>query len=73
MLIVPAITAVLTEAPNYIALAKKVKDFFAEMFKQGMITTAEQDRIDDFVDEVLDARRRGQVPPEFTVEPDPES
>lgn len=70
-LLVKAISAALMEAPNYLALAAKAKAFFSELFTQKMIMKEQQLAVHSHIDAILEARRKGVIPPEFTVEEDP--
>ena len=69
---IQGILAVLSAAPQAIALVAQAKQWFAELFKAGLITADAQNLLNAHVDATLVMFRAiGTIPPEFTVQPDP--
>lgn len=60
------------EFPKAVALVKKAKDFFTGLVGDGIITKDQQDKLHARIDELSAAAQRGEIPPAWTVEADPE-
>lgn len=61
------------EAPHVAELIQKAKDYFSALFGAGLITAAEQDALHARIDTIAEYARKGQIPPGWEVEPDPEA
>jgi hypothetical protein len=72
LLIVQGFQAAIAAAPQAIELVKQAKEFFTTLFSKGLITKETQDRVHARMDEWVACLTSGTVPPEFTVEPDPQ-
>ena len=72
LLIAQAISAAVAAAPSVIEVIDKAKAFIESLFSAGLIDKATQDALFAHVDEVCNAALNGTLPPEFTVEPDPQ-
>ena len=59
-------------APDIAAIYEKARDWFAMLFKGGLITREQQQDLMAWADAHEKAVLAGEVPPEFQVEPDPE-
>lgn len=64
--------ALLTEFPQIEGLAEDVKTFFSGLVSKGVIPAEQQNAVFSHVDAVCAAVLAGNLPPEFTVEPDPQ-
>lgn len=73
LLAIQAAQALLTEFPQIEGLAADIQRFFAGLFSKGVISVDQQNQVKEHVDAVLAAIESGNIPPEFTVEPDPPS
>ncbi len=71
--VVSVIQAIVKYAPDALKAYTAVKDFIKGLFGAGVITKAEQDKLFAYVDGILAAHTAGQTPPQWTVEPDPET
>lgn len=72
LLVLNGLTAALTAAPQVMELVQKAKDFFTSMAGNGLITDAQQDALHARVDAIVEAAQNGQLPPAWSVEPDPQ-
>ena len=72
LLIVQGIEAAIAAAPEIVDLIEKAKAFITSLSDAGLITKATQDALHAHVDARCAAAIAGTVPPEFTVEPDPQ-
>lgn len=70
-LILSAITAAISAAPQAVELIANAKDLFGTLFSNGVITKEMQDRLNAHVEAHADAVSNGKVPPGWEVEPDP--
>lgn len=69
---IQGILALLSAAPQAIALFSQAKQWFNELFKAGLITADQQNLLNAHVDQTLAMfRATGTIPPEFQVQPDP--
>ena len=66
-----AIQALIGLAPGIADVVNSAKSMIASLFSSGAITAADQDALFNWVDAVQTAVESNQIPPEFTVEPDP--
>lgn len=71
-LIISAILAAITEAPQAIEIVEKGKALVESLFSAGLITKELQDQINANVDAHVEAVANGNVPPGWAVEPDPQ-
>jgi hypothetical protein len=71
-LIIQGIEAAISAAPQFEEVVTKAKEFISSLTSAGLITKAVQDALHARVDIVCAAALAGDVPPEFTVEPDPQ-
>lgn len=69
--IVSVIQAIVKYAPDALKAYTAVKQFIAGLFGAGVISKEDQDKLFAYVDSVLAAHTAGEVPPAWTVEPDP--
>lgn len=69
--IISGIQLGISAAPQVIALVEKGKEFIDELFNAELISAATQNRSSQHLDDVAEAFRNNQSPPEFQVEPDP--
>jgi len=69
-LILAGVNAVLTAAPDVVAVAEKVKQTINRLFTAGVISADEQNRLHAHCDDHMNARLRGEKPPELEIEPD---
>lgn len=58
-------------APEAEQVYEKAKALFQMWFEGGVITAAQQQALREWADAHQAATLAGEVPPEFTVEPDP--
>lgn len=72
LLLVQGIQAAINAAPQIEKAVTAAKDFVVGLFGSGAITKAQQDLIHAQVDAVALAVQSGHIPPEFTIEPDPQ-
>jgi ribosomal protein S5 len=70
-LILAGVNAVLTAAPEITNLVNQVKATVDRLFGAGIITREEQDRLKAHCDAHMQARLRGERPPELVIDPDP--
>lgn len=70
-LIVQGIQVGIAAAPQIKNVVVKGKDFITSLFEGGVITKAQQDAVHSHVDAVAAAVKGGNLPPEWSVEPDP--
>lgn len=73
ILVLNGLTAALTAAPQVEELIIKAKDFFTSMFNADLISAEQQDALHTRVDQITDAALKNQLPPAWSVEPDPEN
>lgn len=66
-----AIQLALAAAPKAIKLYEDSKTYITSLFKAGVITKEVQDAAHAHVDAIQAAVDAGEVPPSWTVEPDP--
>jgi predicted RNA-binding protein associated with RNAse of E/G family len=71
LFIIQLIQAGIAIAPDVQRFILESKEFISALFGSGLITKAQQDRVHAHVDLLAAAVSGGQIPPEFTVEPDP--
>lgn len=71
--IVSVIQAIVKYAPDAAKAYTAVKGFIMSLFGAGVISKADQDKLFAYVDATLKAHEAGNPPPQWTVEPDPES
>lgn len=70
-LILSAITASITAAPQAVELVQAGKDMIGALFSAGLIDKPLQDRLFAHVDAHAEAVSNGKVPPGWEVEADP--
>lgn len=58
-------------APDAKALYDEARTLFGNLFKGGLITTAQQQQLMDWADAHQAATLAGEIPPELTVETNP--
>jgi len=71
-LIIQGIQAGIAAAPQIEAVAIKGKEFITSLFEGGVITKAQQDATHAHIDAVAAAVKSGGLPPEWSVEADPQ-
>jgi argininosuccinate lyase len=69
--IVSAIQLAIAAAPKAVALYEDSKAYISALFKAGVISKADQDALHAHVDAIQAAVEAGEVPPSWSVEPDP--
>ena len=70
--IVALIQAAITLGPDIAKLYDQAKALFNMLFAGGLITVQQQKTLMDWADAHMTAVLAGEVPPELTVEPDPQ-
>lgn len=70
--IMAAIQGALVIAPDVFEAALAARQFIASLFTARVLTAAEQNALFGRVTELCVARLKGEVPPHWRVEPDPE-
>lgn len=70
--IVSLIQMASSAAPAASKLYKEAKALFTMLFKGGLITVEQQQSLMSWADAHQAAVLAGEVPPEFTIDPDPE-
>lgn len=70
-LILSAITAAISAAPQATQLVEDGKAFFGTLFDNGVISKELQDKLNEHIEAHADAVSNGRVPPGWEVEPDP--
>lgn len=69
-LILAGVHAVLTSATDLIDATGKIKAAIARLFLAKVISAEEQDRLHAHCDAHMNARMRGEKPPELVIDPD---
>lgn len=69
-LIVSGITAALNAAPAVTQLVGQTKDYISALFRAGVITAEQQNRLHAHCDAHMHATLRGEKPPELVIDPD---
>jgi hypothetical protein len=68
--LIQAVETAIAAAPGVVEVVEKGKDFLVSVFSAADVPKETQDRVFNHVEEVTAAFLAGNVPPEFTVEPD---
>lgn len=71
-LILSAITAAISAAPQTVSVVQAGKDMISALFSAGLIDKPLQDRLFAHVDAHAEAVSNGNIPPGWEVDPDPE-
>jgi hypothetical protein len=71
-MILGGLQTAIQEFPQIIALVTKAKEFIAGLTGAKLITKAQQDALHARIDAISEAAQRGEIPPAWQVEPDPE-
>lgn len=72
LLILQGITAAIQAAPQVAEIVTKGKELIGSLVSGDLITKEQQDALHHRVDVVTEAAKRGEKPPAWEVEPDPE-
>lgn len=72
-LILNGLTAAITAAPQVIEIVDKGKALITSLVSADLITDVQQDQLHERVDKISEAVKRGEKPPAWDVEPDPET
>lgn len=72
MLVLSGITAAIQAAPQVMEIVEKGKALIGSLVSGDIITTEQQDQLHARVDVVTEAAKRGEKPPAWEVEPDPD-
>lgn len=71
-LILNGLTAAIQAAPQVVEIVEKGKALFGALVSADIITKEQQDHLHKRVDLITEAAKRGEKPPAWDVEPDPE-
>lgn len=72
-LILSAITAAISAAPQAVELVENGKALFGTLFNNGLITKDIQDKLNEHIEAHAEAVSNDKVPPGWEVDADPES
>lgn len=70
--IISYITLAIQAAPTAKLLAEEGRKLITALFNNGLITVDVQNQLHIHIDAIQSAALAGQVPPSWTVEPDPQ-
>lgn len=70
--IITVFQAIIKAAPDVAKAVENIRNFITGLFGAGVISKAQQDYLHSQVDSFVAAFTAGEVPPAWTVEPDPE-
>lgn len=70
--IIGMIPAIIKAAPDVVKAYELIRAFVEGLFGNKVITKVQQDYIMAMVDAYVAAFKAGEIPPAWTVEPDPE-
>lgn len=69
--IIALINAAAASGPQVAKLMAQARDLFAMLFRGGIITVEQQEKLKSWADEHERAVLAGEIPPALQVEPDP--